>query len=256
MTRWRSAERLAPIIAGLAGLAWFWLELAPQRTGFEDTDDPAIGLAFINAHATAWPMAGVVLGITAVALVVTVLAMRTRLGASRVGSSGSADPGIAIDTITVVGIMAAAALFGMAAVRMSGGPVRYVQGLDQAWGEAAYLVTQFVGLQALVTGGLVLLELWLVGVAWLAARRGVISRVVALLAALPAMRLIGVVGPFGLEFEGGWLLVIAAIPATFAWLVLLGATIRAPAGMTAADTLAASAAARGGGGEHLEEAPA
>ena len=38
MARWLAAERVAPIVAGIAGLAWFWLELAPQRTGFEDTD--------------------------------------------------------------------------------------------------------------------------------------------------------------------------------------------------------------------------
>lgn len=229
MARWLAAERVAPIVAGIAGLAWFWLELAPQRTGFEDTDNPAIGLAFINAHPTAWPLAGVALGIAAIALVATVLALRMRLGATRDGDSERGDRderGVAVDSITVVGIMGTAALFGMAAVRMSGGPVRYVQGLDQAWGEAAYLVTQFVGIQALLTGGFVLLELWLVGVAWLGARRGVIPRVVAVLAALPALRLIGVLGPFGIEVEGLWPLLMLAMPATFAWLVVLGATIR------------------------------
>ena len=256
MRSWLTAGRLAPIIAGLGGLAWFWLELAPQRTGFADTDDPSIGLAFINAHPTAWPMAGLALGITAIALVATVLGLRTRLGAVRGDPSGSDGPGVAVDTITVVGLMGAAALFGMAAVRMSGGPVRYVQGLDQAWGEAAYLVTQFVGIQALVTGGFVLLELWLVGATWLGARRGVIPRVVAALAVLPALRLVGVLGPFGIEVEGLWLLLMLAIPATFAWLVLLGATIRSPDRMTTADILAANAAARAGGGGNLGEASA
>ena len=256
MTRWLAAERVAPIVAGLAGLAWFWLELAPQRTGFEDTDDPAIGLAFINAHPTAWPLAGLALGIMAVALVATVLALRTRLAPTHDRPSERDERGVAVDSLTVVGIMGAAALFGMAAVRMSGGPVRYVQGLDQAWGETAYLVTQFVGIQALVTGGLVLLDLWLVGVAWLGVRRGVIPRAVAVLAVLPALRLVGVLGPFGIEADGLWPLLMLAIPATFAWLVVLGATIRPPDRMTTGDILAANAAARSEGGGNLGEARA
>lgn len=253
MTRSREADRLAPIIAGLAGLGWFWAELAPQRAGFPDTDDPAMGLQFIAAHPQAWPLAGLALGIAAIALVGTVLAVRARLG----GPSDAGNPrGIAVDTISVVGFLAAAMLFGMAAVRMSGGPVRYVHGLDQAWGEAAYLVTQFVGIQALVTGGFVLLELWLIGVAWIGARRGVISRVVAVIAVLPAFRLISVLGPLGIEAEGIWPLLVIAIPATFAWLVVLGATIRSSNRMSADDRLVASSAARREGGEHLGEASA
>ena len=253
MTRWLPAERLAPIIAGIAGLVWIWMELAPVRTGYADTDNPAMGLSFLNADPLAWPLAGLAAGIASVALVATVLAMRVRLAPA---SSNGGAPSVGVDTIAVIGIMAAACLFGMAAVRMSGGPIRYVQGLDQDWGEAAYLVTQFVGTQALATGGLVLLALWLGSVAWMGARRGVIPRAVALLAVLPVLRLVGVLGPFGIEAEGVWLLLVLAIPAAFAWLVLLGATIRRPEGMTAADILASSAATRDGGGGHLGEASA
>ena len=257
MNRFLRVERLSPVIAGIAGLVWFWAELAPQSTAYPDTDNPAQGLAFITASPTAWPLAGLALGIAAVALVATMLAMRARLIAAQEEPRGRHDERrIAIDTITVVGLFAAAMLFGMAAVRMSGGPVRYVQGLDQAWGEAAYLVTQFVGIQALVTGGFVLLELWLVGFAWLGARRRVLPRVIAAMALLPAFRLVGVLGPFGIEFDGGWVLVILAMPATFAWVALLGVALRPSGDMTADDILAGSPATRAGGGGHLGEASA
>jgi hypothetical protein len=256
MNRQASVERLAPAVAGLAGLAWFWLELAPQRTPYPDTDDPAMGLAFIAANPGAWPLAGLALGIAAIAIAVTVLGARLRLRASADQSlSGGGETGVAIDTMAFVGLISAAMLFGMAAVRMSGGPVRYVQGLDQAWGEAAYLVTQFVGVQALVTGGFVLLELWLVGLAWLGARRGVVPRAVAGLAVLPAFRLAGILGPFGIQVDGLWPLLMLAIPATFAWLVLFGVTFRGRGTMTTDDILAGNPATRGGGG-HLGEARA
>lgn len=261
MAGWFTTERVAPIVAGVAGLAWFWAELAPQATANNDTDNPAQGLAFITANPTAWPLAGLALGISAVALVATVLAMRARLNAApasaaRAGEGRGDGSNVGVDTVAVVGLFAAAMLFGMAAVRMSGGPVRYVQGLDQAWGEAAYLVTQFVGIQALVTGGFVLLELWLIGVAWSGARRGVIPRAVAALAVIPAFRLVGVIGPFGIEFEGAWPLLILAMPATFVWLVVTGITNRAPRSITAGDTLAPKPAARDGSGGHLGEASA
>ena len=253
MTPRLSAERLAPIIAGVAGLAWIWMELAPTRTAFADTDNPSMGLSFLNADPTAWPLAGLAAGIAAVALVATVLAMRDRLASA---PGDGAKPGVGVDTISVLGIMAAACLFGMGAVRMSGGPIRYVQGLDQDWGETAYLVIQFVGTQALATGGLVLLALWLGCVAWMGARRRVIPRVVALLAVLPALRLVGVLGPLGIEAEGVWLLLILAIPAAFVWLVLLGATIRRPERMTAGDMLGASPATRDDAGGRFGEASA
>jgi uncharacterized membrane protein len=259
MARGFTSARIAPIVAGIAGVAWFGAELGPQISVGYDTDNPAEGLAFIAANPTAWPLAGVALGIAAVALVATVLAMRARLvtGQAAPRTDGIEDERrVAADTVTVVGLFAAAMLFGMAAVRMSGGPVRYVQGLDQAWGEAAYLVTQFVGIQALVTGGFVLLDLWLVGFAWLGLRRGVVPRVVALLAVLPASRLLGVLGPFGIEFEGGWFLLILAMPAAFVWIALLGVAVRRPVAMSTGDILRPSLAARDEGGGHLGEASA
>ena len=256
MPRWFTTQRLAPIVAGVAGLTWFWAELAQQATAYQDTDNPAQGLAFIAANPLAWPLAGLALGIAAVALVATVLATRAGLNAAQAEPARDDANRVAVDTISVLGLVAAAMLFGMAAVRMSGGPVRYVQGLDQAWGEAAYLVTQFVGIQALVTGGLIALDLWIVGVAWIGARRRVVRRVVAGLAVLPGLRLAGIVGPFGIEVDGLWLLLMLAIPASFAWLAVLGATLRTPTPMSTGDTLALSPAVRDSGGRNLGEASA
>lgn len=219
MARWLSADRGAPIVAGVAGLAWFWAELAPQRYGFEDTDNPATGLAFVAAHPEAWAQAGLALAIAASALVATVLAMRDRLDRSTGTQTGT----VAVRTITVIGLFGAAMLLCMAAVRLAGGPLLYVQGLRQDWGEAAYLVTQFVGIQLFGVAGLTILSAWITAVAWLGLRRGAVPLLVALLAVLPAIRLGTLLGPAGFVVEGLWFIAIAAIPASFAWLILLGA---------------------------------
>ena len=232
MPRSWSAARLAPLTAGLAGLAWFWFELAPQRAGFPDTDDPAVGLRFLAADPVAWPLGGLALAIAAIALVATVITIRDRLEAAEpapgVGAAGRA---IAPRVVSAIGLVAAGFLIGQATTRMAGGPVQYVQGLDQGWGETAYLVTQFVGVQLFAVGGLALLAIWAVGVAWLSARRGVMPRGVALLAVIPGFRLLGILGVLHLQPEGLWIFYLASIPGSFAWLLVLGA-------MSPGDTLA------------------
>jgi hypothetical protein len=217
-----TADRAAPIVAGLAGLAWFWAELAPQRTGFEDTDNPATGLAFIAAHPDAWVQAGLALLIAALALIATVLVTGDRLEAGRLPAGACG--GVAVRGVTVLGLIAAAMLIGMATIRLAGGPVLHVQGLRQEWGEAAYLVTQFVGIQLFGIGGITLLAGWIVAYAWVGVRRGVVPRVVALLAILPAVRLVGLPATGGTDVAPAlWLIGLVAVPASFGWLVLVGA---------------------------------
>lgn len=206
--------RAAPLLSGLAGLGWVWAELAQQRAGFPDTDDPAVSLQFLAANPGAHAVAGLWLLVASLALIATVLATSRRLDVE--GSLGA-------EYLRVVGILAGAMLVGMAFTRFAAGPVRYVQGLDQAWGEAAYLVTQFVGTQLLAVGGLLLLAIWIAGAAWLGAARDVLPRPLAALALLPAFRLVGIAGPLGFTFDGGWLLTMLAIPAAFAWLAAFGA---------------------------------
>lgn len=214
----RLGGRMAPIVAGLAGLVWVWSELAPQRLGFPDTDDPAMSLRFVEANPGAWTVAGYSLAIAALALIPTVLAMGGRLRSRNPAQTDD----LAAGTITVVGLVGAAMLLGMAAVRLAVEPLRYVNSLNQAWGEAAYLVTQFVGAQLLGIAGLALLAMWIGAVAWLGARRGVVPRGLALLAIFPAVRLAALPGIRILP-EGTWVLFMAAIPAAFLWLLLLGA---------------------------------
>jgi hypothetical protein len=130
---------------------------------------------------------------------------------------------VAVRTVTVLGLFAAIMLLGMACTRLAGGPLLYVRGLDQAWGESAYLVTQFVGIQLFGVGGLFLLASWIAATATIGLRRRAMSRAVAFLAVLPAVRLGSVLGLLGLQPESLWFLSIAAIPAAFLWLLVLGA---------------------------------
>jgi len=212
---------MAPLVAGLSGLAWFWFELEPQRRGFEDTDNPAVGLQFIAAYPQAWALAGIALAIAAIALVIAVLAMHDRLAAARPAGS----PAIIERSIMVLGLLAAAFLLGQAATRLAGGPVAYVQGLDQGWGETAYLVTQFVGIQLFGVGGLALLAVWTTATAWVAVRRGALPMLVGVLAVVPALRLVGVAGVLGLSIDGLWFPYMLAIPGTFLWLIVLGVSL-------------------------------
>jgi hypothetical protein len=220
MSDWLPAARLAPIGAGLAGIGWFLAELAPQGAGFADTDNPAVGLRFVAAHPTDWALAGVFLIVASLAPIVAVIALGDRL---RVGVPDTDHaPDVALRTATVLGLVAAAFLFGHGVVRMGAGPLLYVDGLDSDWGEAAYLVTQFVGVHVLAQGGILSLTTWIVAVAWLGVRRGLLPAPLGLLALVPGIRLLAFLGPWSVLPDGLWIFFLAAIPAAFAWLVLIG----------------------------------
>ena len=224
MTDRTSAARLAPIVAGAGGLLWFWLELAPVRAGFDDMDSPAIGLQFIAAHAGVWTQTGLALAIAALALIATVFALQDRLEAARQpGQPGQGERGVAVRTVSVIGLFAALFLLGHAATRLAAGPIGYVQGLDRAWGEMAYTVSQFVGVQLFGVAGASLLAIWIAGVAWIGARRAALPRGLAILAVVPALRLAAIPGLGDVLPGGVWFVLLLSIPGAFVWLVLLGA---------------------------------
>ena len=223
--RW-SAARLAPIVAGAGGLLWFWLELAPIRAGFDDMDSPGVGLKFIAAYPGVWTQTGLALAVAALALIPTVIAMRDRLEAE--GQPGHGERGVAVRTISVIGLFAALFLLGHAATRLAAGPIGYVQSLDQAWGEMAYSVTQFVGVQLFGVAGASLLAIWIAGVAWIGARRAALPRGLAILAVVPGFRLAAIPGLGAILPDGVWFVLVLAIPAAFVWLILLGAWPASP----------------------------
>lgn len=216
-----SAARLAPIVAGAGGLLWFWLELAPIRAGFADMDSPGVGLEFIAAYPGAWTQTGLAVAVAALALIATVVGMHDRLQPGT--DLDDRDRGVSVRTIGVIGLFAALFLLGHAGTRLAAGPLAYVQSLNQAWGEAAYLVTQFVGVQLFAIGGAMLLAIWIAGVAWIGGRRGVLPRGLAVFAAVPALRLLALPGTDVILPDVAWFVLVLAIPAAFVWLILLGA---------------------------------
>lgn len=221
MTGRRRFHRAAPVVAGLAGIGWVWAELLPQREGFQDTDDPAVSLQFLAAFPGGWTQAGLLLGLAAFALLATVLLSRRDLAPA----SGRADEQESVwpSFVAVTGVLASAFLLCVAIIRLGGGPLLYVRDLNQQWGEAAYLVTQFVGVHLFGVGGLLLLSIWIAGYSWLGARRGTVPSAIALLALLPLLRFIlPALGWAGFSLDGLWPIYMVAIPASWFWLILLG----------------------------------
>jgi hypothetical protein len=213
------------IVAGIAGLAWMWFELTPPRLGFDDTDSPGTMLAFLRAHPEVYAQAGVALLILAFGLVLGVLATGDRLRSPR-----RDDPSLDLATrfLGVVGIGAAACLFLMGVLRLGVQPLLHVEGLDPDWAASAYLVQQFAGVHGVGQGGILLLAAWAVGVGLVGVRRGAVPRVIAILALFPALRIVGIIGPFGLlpeQLEYLWVAFMAAIPGTMVWLIFLGLTL-------------------------------
>ena len=133
-----SASRAATLLSGVAGLGWVWAELAPQRAGFPDTDDPSVSLQFLAANPGSHAVAGMWLMVAALALIATVVDVGRRFGTDA-GSGGVARTPPAFEYVRTIGILAGSMLFGMAVVRLSEGPVRYVQGLDQALADPVQL---------------------------------------------------------------------------------------------------------------------
>ena len=213
-----AAGALSAIVFGLAGLAWTVLELVPQSLGFEDTDSPAVSLAYLRDHHDSYVQAGLALFVMALALTIVVFAVWDVL-AGRTSSLG-------LRTASTVGLVAAACFFLFGVLRYSVRPVLYVDSLSPAWGEAAYLVGQMAGIHGFAQGAIVTVCGWAIAVAVMGYRA--LPRWLALLAAIPALRLVTVLGPTGtLDFlpDQLWIVFMASIPGTMLWFVLLGAVL-------------------------------
>jgi hypothetical protein len=208
---------LSAIVFGISGLAWTALELVPQSLGFNDTDDPAVSLAYLRENAEVYAMAGIALLVMSLALTIVVFAIWDLL----VGRSGS----LALRTVSAMGLMASASFFLFGVLRYGVYPMLYIDGLNPAWGEVTYLVGQMAGVHGVAQAAILLGCSWALGVALLGVRSGVLPRWLALLAILPAVRLLSLLGPTrileGLPGEL-WIILMLAIPGTMAWFILLG----------------------------------
>jgi hypothetical protein len=206
---------LSAIVAGVAGMVWFVLELAPPNMGFDDTDDPSVSLQFLHLHADLYQFAAIALIVMGIALAIAVFAASDVM-------APRADR-LALRSVTAFGLFAAVLLFMHGVLRGAAEPLLYIDSLDHDWGQAGYLVLQLVGIHGFAQGGLLALCIWAVGVSLIGLRTGTLPRGLCLLGVLPAIRILGLlIGPTGLLPDGFWFVGIAAIPGTILWCLLLG----------------------------------
>jgi hypothetical protein len=236
MRRQQTLGALALVAAGLAGIAWFWLELSPPRLGFDDTDSPEVSLRFLHAHPEIYGQAGVALLVLAVSLLIASFAVGDAL-AERSGP-------VAVRSLTAFGLVAAACFFLHGVLRFSAEPVLYIDDLDHDWGQAAYLVLQMAGMHGFAQAGIFALCAWVVAAGVVGWRASVVPTWLALLAAVPAFRIAGLVaGPFTTLPDATWIVAIAAIPGVMAWCLLLGVFLLRRSLAEAAPRAAAAASA-------------
>lgn len=180
---------IALVVFAVASIAWFALELTPPSMGFGDTDNPAVSLDFLREHGITYAYAGLALFTMAAGLLVGSLALSDRL----------AEPphSLAARATGAVGLTAALFFFGHGVLRNSAGPLLHLESLDPSWGESAYLAVQMAGIHGFAQGGLVAFSAWAVLVSFLGRRTGAIPGWIALLAVMPAFRLVtSLLGPF------------------------------------------------------------
>ena len=214
------AAGLAMLVFGVAGIAWFALAATPPSLGYEDTDDPALMLRFARTFPTVFVQEGMALLTMSISLTVATISTAEVLG-RRIDR-------VALRSITAFGLFGAAAFFVAGALRVNAsGPAIHIAGLDESWGQAAFVAIQ-VGGQALLISGLFMVGLWSVGVSILGYRANALPTWLCALGALPAVRLVmGLLGPLGLLPAIGllWPLWMAAILGTMLWYLLLGAVL-------------------------------
>jgi len=208
------------IVFALTGLVEFALELAPQVYGFADTDSPAVSLQYLHEHPYIYAWAGVILLVMAISLVIGALHLSDVL---RPGATA-----LAVRSTTVFGLLAAASFFGHGVLRLGVGPLLYIDGLDPDWGEAAYLVVQIVGIHGFAQAAITALCVWAIGVSLIGLRTRVVPTLVCALGIIPAIRLLGILGPLGaLDAlpDVAWILFMLSIPGVYLWCLILGIAV-------------------------------
>lgn len=212
------AGALATIAAGLAGLAWFVVYLTPVSLGFEDTDNPVTSLRFLRDYPDSYQLMGMILILLGIVLTVAVLNASDVLSA-RAGR-------LAVRSTTAFGLIAAALFFLYGVIVSSVQPLLYVDSLSSTWGEATYLILQFVGLHTFGQGAITALAGWAVAVCLIGLRTRAIPLIVIVLGLVPAFRLVGLlIGSLGIEADALWIFAISSIPGVMVWTLILGVVL-------------------------------
>ncbi|TFD57194.1 hypothetical protein E3T39_14300 [Cryobacterium suzukii] len=217
------AGGLAALIAGLGGIVWFILELLPPAFGFDDIDNPAVSLDYLRQYPQFYPLAGVVLFIMAIAFVVASFAVSDALAPH--ASS------ITRRSLSALGILSAAFLVMHGVLRESMGPLLYVDGLNRAWGESAYLAILMLGTHGFAQASLLTLCVWVVGVSVAGVRSHALPIWLCVLGIITGLRLVTLIaGPLLTATsvslpEIFWLGSVALIPLGMLWWLGLGAVL-------------------------------
>jgi hypothetical protein len=220
----------AVLIAGLAGITWYALELLPPLLGFEDTDNPAVSLDYLRQYPQVYAFAGVTVFIMAIADIVASFAVSDAL-APRTSS-------ITRRSLSALGLFAAAFVFMHGVLRESVGPLLYIDSLKSEWGESAYLTIQMLGTHGFAQAGLIMLSVWAVGISVAGARSRALPIWLCIVGLIAGLRLAMLIaGPFmtapsAFDTDAGtalndlpeylWLGSMALIPLGMIWWLALG----------------------------------
>lgn len=174
------APGIALVCTAVALMAVAALELA-VGSARGDGDNPADSLDYLASYGQLYALSGLALVAGGAAMIVAALGVRR--------FARTAGVSLALESITAVAVLAAGFFAVAGVMRMQAvGTVPHIQGLDQQWGESAYLVVQIAGTQGLLSAGLIGLAAWLVGFVLFAWRRRV--RWPSLVGVIPALILL------------------------------------------------------------------
>jgi hypothetical protein len=186
--------------------------------GFEDGDNPAVGLQFFRDHGDVYVLAGIGVVLMATALAVASLSLDEVLTdrANR----------LARRLVTASGLFATAFLLAAGIFQISApGPVLRIAEFGEADGRSAYLVVQTAGTQVAFTGGLLLVSVWAVGLCLLGGRQRLLPVPLAWLGVIPALRvLVGLFGPLLDDASSAlWALSVLVMVGMNGWFIAVGA---------------------------------
>jgi hypothetical protein len=204
------------VVSALLGLTWIWLFALQPLLGFEDTDDPALGVAFVSQHPHVFVQTGLVLVLMSLALTISVVSIAE--------SHLAGTPRWPVAATSAAGLGAALCFLVFGAMRIgASGPLQHIAGLNQEWGETVYLVVQIAGVQGLLPAGLLALALWAVGTSLIGFARRTLPLAICVLGLFPAVHVLGrLVGSLGILPDGAWVVLVLSIPATMLWCLALG----------------------------------